>query len=167
MALSRREAALRPARARCSRGLFGTVSVRSKLPPLYVLSSSPDSREASRDLWRSIGPSTMVVFKLRTSLWTHPVYPKIYDLIFMFKSNELIFPTFQTRRDSRDGCFWPAREEEDRRASHKRRQTSWNLARGGKVVRAGHRLGGGVGGWGGDRGGLTMRRAHRTRRAPA
>ena len=36
-----------------------------------------------------------------------------------------ISPTFQTRRDSRDGCFWPTREEEDRRASHKRRQTSW------------------------------------------
>ena len=72
-----------------------------------------------------------------------------------------IFPTFQTRRDSRDGCFcfWPAREE-DSRASHKRRQTNWNLARGGKVVRAGHRLGGGVGGWDGLREvGLTVRRA--------
>ena len=36
--------------------------------PHYVpVSPLPVSREASRDLWRSIGPSTMVVFKLRTS----------------------------------------------------------------------------------------------------
>ena len=74
-----------------------------------------------------------------------------------------IFTAFQTRRDSRDDCFWPAREEEDSRASHKRRQTSWNL-RGGKSVRAGLPLGD-VGGWHGDRGGLTVRQAHH--RAPA
>ena len=75
------------------------------------------------------------------------------------------FPTLETRRGSRDGCLWLAKDEEDRRASHNRRQTSWNLAKGGKVVRAGHRLCGGVGGWYGHRGGLLMRRAHR--RAPA
>ena len=40
-----------------------------------------------------------------------------------------MFPIFQTRRGSRDRCFRLAREE-DRRASHKRRQTSWNLTRG-------------------------------------
>ena len=69
MALSRREASLRPARARHSRDHMGTDSVRSKLPTLYVpMSPSPLSREASRDLWRSIGPSTMIVFKVRTSL---------------------------------------------------------------------------------------------------
>ena len=68
-ALSRREASLRPARARCSRDHLGTDSVRSKLPPLYVpVSPSPVSHEASRDLWRSIDPSTIVVLKLRTSL---------------------------------------------------------------------------------------------------
>ena len=67
--LSRREAFLRPARARCSCDHFGTVSVRSKLPPLLVsVSPSHVSREASRALWRSIGPSTTVVFKLLTSL---------------------------------------------------------------------------------------------------
>ena len=77
--------------------------------------------------------------------------------MFTAKRSSFIFSTFQTRRDSRDGCFWPEREEEDSRASHKRRQTNWNLARGGNVVRAGHRLG--VGGWEGDReGGLTIRR---------
>ena len=27
--------------------------------------------------WRSIGPSTMVVFKLRTSLWVHPLCPQV------------------------------------------------------------------------------------------
>ena len=68
-ALSRPGASLKPARARRPRDHFGTDSVRSKLLPLYVpVSPSPVSREASRDLWRSIGPSTMVVFKLRTSL---------------------------------------------------------------------------------------------------
>ena len=70
-ALSRREAFLRPARALHSRDHFGTDSVRSTLPPLYVpVNPLPVSREAinNRDLWRSIGPSTMDVFKLRTSL---------------------------------------------------------------------------------------------------
>ena len=66
VALSRREASLRPARAQRSRDHVGTVSVRSKLPPLYVpVTPSPVSREASRGLWRSIGPSTMAVFKRR------------------------------------------------------------------------------------------------------
>ena len=69
MALSRPEASLRPARARRSRDHFRTVSVRSKLPPLYVsVSLSPVSQEASRDLWRSIGPATRVAVKLRPSL---------------------------------------------------------------------------------------------------
>ena len=77
MALSRREASLRPAGARRSRGLFGTVWVRSKLPPLCVpVSPSPVSREASHDLWCSIGPSRMVVFKPRTSVSAHPLCPK-------------------------------------------------------------------------------------------
>ena len=65
------------ARARRSRDHLCTDSVRSKLPPLYIpVSPSPVSREASCDLWRSIGPSTMAVFKLRTSLWTHPLCPQ-------------------------------------------------------------------------------------------
>ena len=77
MTLSRREASLRPARAWCSRGHFGTFSVRSKLPPLYMpVSPLPVSRETSRDLWRSIEPSTMGVFKLRTSVSAHPLCPK-------------------------------------------------------------------------------------------
>ena len=51
-----------------SRTEIGTDSVGSKLPPLHVpMSPSLVSREASRDLWRSIGSSMMVVFKLRTS----------------------------------------------------------------------------------------------------
>ena len=65
MGLSRGEASFRPAHARRFRDHFGTNSVRSKLPPLRVpVSPSPVSREANRDLWRSIGPSTKVVFKL-------------------------------------------------------------------------------------------------------
>ena len=53
--------------------------------------------------------------------------------------------------------------EEDNRASHnKRRQTSWNLAREGKVIRAGQRLGDGAGGREGEReGGLKTRRGIR------
>ena len=77
MALSHREASLRPARARRCRDHFGTDSVLSKLPPPYVPTSpSPASREASRGLWRSVGLSTMVVFKLRTSMSTHPLCPQ-------------------------------------------------------------------------------------------
>ena len=69
MALSRREASIRPAHARRFRDHLGTDTVRSKLPPLCVpVSPSPVSREISRDLWRSIRPSTMGVFKLRTSV---------------------------------------------------------------------------------------------------
>ena len=69
MALSRLEASLRPAHARRFRDLLGTDPVRSKLPPLCVpVSPSPVSLEASRDLWRSIGPSTIVVFKVRPLL---------------------------------------------------------------------------------------------------
>ena len=65
-ALSRREASLRPARARRSRDHLGVDSVRSKLPPLYPpVSPSPVSREASRDLWRSISPSTCLNFERR------------------------------------------------------------------------------------------------------
>ena len=49
-ALSRPGASVRPARARRSHDHFGTDSVRSKLPPLYVpVSPSLFSREASRD----------------------------------------------------------------------------------------------------------------------
>ena len=76
--LSRREASLRRTRARRFRDHFGTVSVRFKVLPLYVLvSPSPVSRHASRVLWRSISPSTIVVFKLRTSPWAHALCPQI------------------------------------------------------------------------------------------
>ena len=107
MALSRREASLTAARARRSRDHSGTVSVQYKLPSPYVLvSPSPVSREASRDLWRSIGLSTMVELKLRTSLGAHPLSANIMDdLMFMFTAKITIFSTFQTRRDIRDGCF--------------------------------------------------------------
>ena len=53
-----------PARAWRSRDHLDTGPT---FPHCVPVSPSPVSREASRDLWRSIGPSTMV-FKLRTSL---------------------------------------------------------------------------------------------------
>ena len=81
-ALSRRgasPASLGPERTRRSRDHFGTDSVRSKLAPLYgQVNPSLLSREASHTLWHSIGPSTMVLFKLPTSLWAHPLCPPIY-----------------------------------------------------------------------------------------
>ena len=79
MALSRwEEASLKPAHARRFRDHLGNDSVRSKLPPLCVpVSPSPVPLKASRDLCRSIGPSTVVVFKLQPSLCTHPLCPKI------------------------------------------------------------------------------------------
>ena len=70
-------APLKPAGAWCSRGHFGAVAVRSKLPLCVPVSPSSVSREVNRDFWRSIGPSTMVVFKLRTSVSAHLLFPKI------------------------------------------------------------------------------------------
>ena len=105
-ALSRREALFRPARARHFRDNLGTDSVRYKLPPPCVpVSPSPVSREASRDLWRAIRPSTMGVFKLRTSVQAHSLSPKISltsNVHIHFKTN-FIFTTLETRRDSSDG----------------------------------------------------------------
>ena len=114
--------------------------------PLYVpVSPSPVSREASRDMWRSIGPSTMVAFKLRTSLSVCKYNNSRFNL-HVDGETTFISPIYlRNRRDSREWCFWRAMEEEDSRASHKRRQNSSNFSRGGKVMRASHRLGGGVG----------------------
>ena len=152
MALSRREASLRPERARRSRNHFGTVSVWSKIPPRSMpVSPPPVSRGTSSDLWPSIGSSTLVVFKPQLSPWTHSLCPlkTIDDCIFMFwdKTN-FIFQIFQTRPKSRDGRFWRARTAELHTNDAKRPET---LARGGQLVRAGRRLGGGVWGWDGDK----------------
>ena len=88
--LSRREASLRPARARRSHDHLGTDSVESKLPSLYVpVNPSPVSREASRDLSRSIGPSTMVGFELRTLLSVR-IYI-IPGLVFMFRAKRPLY----------------------------------------------------------------------------
>ena len=63
MALSCGEASFKPAHARRLRDHLVTDSVQSKLPPLCVsVSPSPVSREAYSDSWRSIYPSTIVVF---------------------------------------------------------------------------------------------------------
>ena len=71
-----------PGRALSPLDHFGTVSDRSMLPPLYVpVRSSPVVREDSRDLWRSIDSSTMVVFKLLTLLSAHLLRPKKYCTI--------------------------------------------------------------------------------------
>ena len=151
MILSRRDASFRPERARRSRDHVGTVSVLSKLPPLYVpVSPSHGSRDVSRELWHSIDPSTLVVFKLRTSLSCVRQYNVRLSAHVRAKTNVIVSRS-QTTLDSIGGWFWPAREEEDNKASHKRRQTTWNLAREGKVVKSGDRLCGGVGGWDRDR----------------
>ena len=141
MVLSRREASLRPVRARCSRDLCGTDSVRSKLPPLYVpVSPLPVSREASRDLWRSIGPSTMVVFKLRTSLSVRKYNDRfnLHDIVQ--GKTTFISPTYFIDETAKTGV-----------SDERGRQQSFTQAapselklgyRGGKVKRARHRPGG-------------------------
>ena len=48
----------------------------NSLPLSVSVSLSPVSREASHDLWRSIGLSTKVVFELQPSLRTHALCPK-------------------------------------------------------------------------------------------
>ena len=66
---SRRQAPLMAARAHRSGDFLGADSVRSKVAPLALpVSPCLPSWEASRNIWRSIGPSAMLVFKLRTSL---------------------------------------------------------------------------------------------------
>ena len=93
MALSRREASLRPAHPWCSRGHFGTVSVRSKLSPLCVpVNPSPVWREASRDLWLSIGPSTMIVFNCECRYHLiHCAENIVDDFLFMFTSKRTLY----------------------------------------------------------------------------
>ena len=92
MALSRRETSLRPARARHSRDHFGTVSVRSKLPPQCVpVSPSSVSREASRDcvaLDRPFDDDGVQTANVAVSAST--VSANIMDdLIFMFTAKRL------------------------------------------------------------------------------
>ena len=93
MALSRREASLRPVRARRSRGHFGTVSVRSKLPPPCVpVSPSPVSREASRDfaaLDRTFDGGRGQTANVGISSSTVPENIQDY-LIFMFTSKRTL-----------------------------------------------------------------------------
>ena len=75
-ALSRREASP----GLHAHGALATISApfrSGQSSPHYTMSVpvSPSivSREASRDLWRSIGHSTTAVFKLRTLLSAHPL----------------------------------------------------------------------------------------------
>ena len=73
---------------------FGTVLVRSKLPTQHVrVSPSPVSREASRDLWRSIGLSTMVVFKTaNVTVSASTMSANIMDnFIFMFEAKRALY----------------------------------------------------------------------------
>ena len=86
MALPRREASLRPARALHSRDHFVPVQASSTI---YV-SPSPVSSEASRDLWRSIGPSTMVVFERRCER-IHCVHNIKGDSLFMFTAKRSLY----------------------------------------------------------------------------
>ena len=106
--MSRREAYLMPARARRSRDHFGTVSVRSKLLPLYVpVSPSPVSREASRDLWRSVLDRPFDDGRVQTAergrcqrIYCVRKYYRLFN-IHVHGKTTFIFPTFLTRRDSR------------------------------------------------------------------
>ena len=134
-------APLRPGCARGSRNHFATDSVRSKLLPLHVPASPLRiSREASRDLWRSIGPSTMVVFKLRTSLSVRKYNDRfnLHDIVQ--GKTTFISPTYFIDETAKTGV-----------SDERGRQQSFTQAapselklgyRGGKVKRARHRPGG-------------------------
>ena len=141
MTLSR-QASLRPARA-------GTLTTTST--PFRSGSSFP--RYMCQCARRQSGVKLAVICGARSAFqrWSCSNFkcrcPRIHCTgkynrrfrIHIHDETNFTFQPFQTRRDSRDGWFRPAREEEDSGASHKRRQTSCNLARGCKVVRAGHR----------------------------
>ena len=141
---------------------FITISVRSKLSPPYVpMFPSPVLREA----WRVCGARSAL------RRWSCSNFQRRCHRIHCFRTyngrlsidvqgrTTFILSTFQTRLDGRDGCFWPAKKEEDSRA-HISSVTPAELARAGKLMKASDRLDGGVGGWDGDREtGLTSRRA--------
>ena len=138
-------------------------SVRSKLPPLYVpVSPSPLSRVKLAGMCgtRSALRRWSCYIAVSTSMSPKIILDDRRFNLHVQGRTTCISGAYQPRRDSRDGCFWPTREEEDSRASHKPHPKSWNLGRGGNVVRAGHRRGGSVGGWDGDRErGLTTKQA--------
>ena len=107
-ALSRPGASLRPGRARRSRDHLATDSVRSKLPPLSV-PVSPSCVELAVILWRSIGPSTMAMFKLRTSLSAHPHVRKCYTRFNLHVQGErhfLLYLRHKVRHNetAEEGC---------------------------------------------------------------
>ena len=83
------------------------------------MSTSSVSCEASRDLWRSIGPSTTVVFKLRRPLSAN----KTTDLNSKFRAKRPVYLRHMSRRDSRNGCFW--RKTADLHTSGGKRAEPW------------------------------------------
>ena len=87
-AWSHGEASFMPARPRRSRDHLGAVSVRSKLPPYVPVSPPPVSREASRDLWRSIGPSTMACSNCECRSLSANITA---DFIFMFRGKRSLY----------------------------------------------------------------------------
>ena len=106
MALSRREASIRPAHARRFRDHLGTDTVRSKLPPLCVpMSPSLVSREANRDcgarsdLRRWACLSCERRYKL---IHGARKYNLRFEVHIQLKTN-FIFPTLETRRDRSEG----------------------------------------------------------------
>ena len=103
-------------------GALATISAPFRSGPSFphyvTVSLSPVSREASlfcvaRSVLR---PWSCSNYESRCEgiqfVWKHT----LLFFVHVYIKTNIIFPTFQTRRDSRDGCFWPAREE-DRRAS--------------------------------------------------
>ena len=78
---------------------------------------------------RPFGDGLVQTANIAVSASTVHKYHKRSDLHVQGETT-VISETFQTRRETRDGCFWPSREEEDSRALHKRRQTSRNKTRG-------------------------------------
>lgn len=86
----RGRASLRPGSAHHSRDHFGTDAGRTRLAPLYVpVNASPVSRESNRNSWCSIGPSTIVAFKLQTSRCVRKHI--IADTMFMFSAKRPLY----------------------------------------------------------------------------
>ena len=135
-ALSRPGTPLRSGCACHSRDHYVTDWSRSKLPlPLLYVPVSPSlvSREASRDLWRSVSPSAE--HWLWLGGWTCiqltllvPLCPKMYR-VFGHWYDYKTFITFPTcvrhQRDSRNGWFWRARKIELHTSGAKRAETWW------------------------------------------
>ena len=140
-------------------GALATISASFRSGPSFPYLTYQQTRRLSRVKLAVICGNRSVVRRQSCANCDCHCERRRFNIRIQSLRNNFLW-TFHTKQDRRDVCFWAVREKEDNGVLHKRCQTRLHLARGGKVVRAGNRLGGGGGGWDGDRErGSTIRRS--------